>query len=308
MTDLRSARVRVPCSTSNLGSGFDTLGLALDRYLRASFDPGGDRLELVRTGAVSALKESPHDDLLAATFTRTAEECGGAAHGRLTVHSDIPLARGLGSSAAAILAGYDLARAVLGLPADPGEAFRTTRRREGHGDNAAPCLLGGLCAVVPAAQGPRPLPLPLSPDVGFAYAAPAAGISTADARAALPPEIPRSLAVEQLGRLAALVRGLAEADPELIRIGVQDHLHVPHRLPLIPGAHNVITAGHEAGAWGVTISGSGSGLLALCEPDRAQDVANAMHDAFARSAAGEGSMAFPLSPDLYGLAREDDNR
>jgi homoserine kinase len=232
------------------------------------------------------------------------EDAGAAAHGALFVHSEIPLARGLGSSAAAILAGYDLARAALGLPSDPDAAFRTTYRHEGHGDNAAPCLLGGLCAVVPAEDGPRPLPLPLSHEVGFAYAAPAAGISTTAARSVLPDKVPHAIAVEELGRLAALLRGLAEGDPELIRIGIEDQLHVPHRLPLIPGAFNAVSAGYDAGAWGVTISGSGSGLLALCEPGRAQAVADAMHEVLSTGTDDPESVGLALVPDLQGLMRE----
>ncbi len=305
MATPRIARVRVPCSTSNLGPGFDTLGLALDRYLDARFEPGGTILTLTRSGTVEALMESVDDDLLARTFKRAMESAGAPTGGSLFVESEIPLARGLGSSAAAIVAGYDLARATLGLPPDPDRAFRTAYEHEGHGDNAAPSLLGGLCAVLPGSDGPRMLPLTLSSNVGFAYAAPAAGISTAAARSALPDKVPHAIAVQELGRLTALLRGLADGDPDLIRIGIEDQLHVPHRLPLIPGAFNALSAGYDAGAWGVTISGSGSGLLALCEPSRAQVVADAMHEVLAVGAAGSGSVAMALEPDLRGLVRED---
>lgn len=304
MATLRCAHVRVPCSTSNLGPGFDTLGLALDRYLHARFEPGGSSLELSRTGQAAALAESVDDDLLARTFKHTVEEAGASALGALSVDSEIPLARGLGSSAAAILAGYDLARASLGVPPDPDRAFRTAYEHEGHGDNAGPCLIGGLCAVVPGSDGPQLLRLALSSRVGFAYAAPAAGISTTTARSALPSTVPHAIAVQELGRLTALLRGLADGDPDLIRIGIEDQLHVPHRLPLIPGAFNAVSAGYDAGAWGVTISGSGSGLLALCEPARAQAVADTMHEVLAAGAVDSGSVGMALEPDLRGLVRE----
>lgn len=305
MRRLRATRVRVPCSTSNLGAGFDTLGLALDRYLRAIFTPGAGRLQTSRHGTVADLKEPPEEDLLAATFVRTLGEAGAEARGMLTIHSDIPVARGLGSSAAAVLAGYELARSALGAPCDPDGAFRTAYRSDGHGDNAAPCLFGGLCAVVPDRSGPRPLPLPLSPRIGFAYAAPSAGISTAAARAVLPAEVPHAVAVEELGRLTALLRGLAEGDPELIQIGMQDRLHVPHRLPLIESAYDAIEAGGAAGAWAVTISGSGSGLLALCDPLAAKAVAAAMHEVLSRGADDPGSAGLALKPDRQGLVREE---
>ena len=304
MTTLSRASVRVPCSTSNIGSGFDTLGLALDRYLRATFEPGGSELEVVRTGTLTFLEGDAADrDHVVATFLATLAKENVTPTGKLVLHSEIPVARGLGSSAAALVAGHDLARGALGLPSNPTESFRTACEREGHGDNAAPCALGGLRAVVPGEGRPRTLALELSSEVGFAYAAPAAGISTAAARAALPRHVAHEVAVACLGRLTALLRGLALGDPELIRAGMEDELHVPHRLPLIPGAYNAIGAGYDAGAWAVTISGSGSGLIALCNPDHAPAVAAAMKDVFCTGVDDPNCAGFVLQPDFEGLAR-----
>ena len=303
MTSLSKAQVRAPCSTSNLGSGFDTLGLALNRYLRCTFEPGGRELGIERTGTLATLEEEPARDILAVTFHRFVTEGGGVPHGMLRVHSDIPLKRGLGSSAAALVAGHDLAFAALGRASDPVASFRYASQREGHGDNAAPCALGGLRAVVPGSNGPRPLALELSRDVGFAYAAPAVGLGTTEARAALPRHVPHHTAVAELGRLAALLRGLALGDPELIRFGVEDELHVPYRLPLIPGAFAAIVAGYEAGAWAVTISGSGSGLLAMCAVEDAGPVAGAMREIFTVGSGDPGCVGFDLRPDFEGVAR-----
>jgi homoserine kinase len=191
----------------------------------------------------------------------------------------------------------------MGLPSDPTASFRTAWEIEGHGDNAAPCALGGLRAVVPGDGGPRTLALELSSDVGFAYAAPGTVISTDAARAALPPQVPHGVAVACLGRLTALLRGLALGDAELIRAGMEDELHVPHRLPLIPGAFDAIGAGHDAGAWGVTISGSGSGLIALCAPDDAPGVAAAMKAVFCSGGDDLQCCGYVLQPDFEGLAR-----
>lgn len=304
MSTLVRAEVRVPCSTSNLGSGFDTLGIALDRYLHAAFEPGGSELELERSGTLVALDEESIDlDYVASTFVRVLAAEGSTPTGILRVSSEIPVARGLGSSAAALVAGHDLALGALGLPSDPTESFRTAAEREGHGDNAAPCALGGLRAVVPGPDGLRTLALELSHDIGFAYSAPAAGISTAAARAALPRQVAHEVAVASLRRLAALLRGLALGDPELIRAGMEDELHVPHRLPLIPGAFNALGAGYDAGAWAVTISGSGSGLLALCAPDDAQTIAEAMKNVFSHGGDDPNAVGFALNPDWKGLAR-----
>ena len=304
MVTLARTSVRVPCSTSNLGSGFDTLGLALDRYLEATFVPGGSELEVERTGTLTLLEgEAADRDFVAVAFLATLAKEGITPTGRLLLHSEIPVARGLGSSAAALVAGHDLARGAMGLASDPTESFLSAHRREGHGDNAAPCALGGLRAVVPGAGGLRTLALELSSEVGFAYAAPAAGISTTAARAALPRQVAHDVAGACLGRLTALLRGLALGDPELIRTGMEDELHVPHRLPLIPGAYNAIGAGYDAGAWAVTISGSGSGLIALCGPDDAPAVAAAMKDVFCTGVDDPNCAGFVLQPDFEGLAR-----
>ena len=304
MPNLSGVAVRVPCSTSNLGSGFDTVGLAFERYLRATFEPGGSQLEVERSGTLTVLEgEAPDRDHVASMFLATLAREGITPTGLLRLHSEVPVARGLGSSAAALVAGHDLARGARRLPSDPTASFRAASEREGHGDNAAPCALGGLRAVVPGKDGPRTLALVLSSDVGFAYAAPAAGISTAAARAALPRHVAHEVAVACLGRLTALLRGLALGDGELIRAGMEDELHVPHRLPLIPGAFNAIGAGYDAGAWAVTISGSGSGLIALCPLDHAPAVAAAMKDVFSTGADDPHCVGFVLQPDFEGLAR-----
>ncbi|MDZ7778370.1 MAG: homoserine kinase [Gemmatimonadota bacterium] len=301
---LRAAAVRVPGSTSNLGSAFDTIGLALDRYLDASFEADGSgSLKVERHGTLERLRDFPGPDLVAETFRARVETAGAVASGRIRLDSTIPVVRGLGSSAAALVAGCDLARAALGDPPDLHDAFTAAYAHEGHGDNAAPTVYGGLQAVVPGKVGPKITRLDLSERIGFAYAAPAAPSSTRDARAILPETVSHRTAVAQLGRVTALIRGLATADPELIAIGVEDALHVPFRLPRIGGAEAAVVAGYEAGAWGVTISGGGSGLLAIGPPEVAADVASAMREAFSEADDGPECVGFEVRPDFQGLRR-----
>lgn len=298
------ARVRVPCSTSNLGAGYDTIGLALDRYLDVTFQPDDSgSLRLERTGTLERLDEEGAPDLVASTLTRLLARDGITAGGLLRMHSNVPVARGLGTSAAAVLAGYDLALAARGKPGDEDGAFGAALGHEGHGDNAAPSLFGGLRAVARTGDGPVVIGLVLSEDVGFAYAAPAAGVSTKEARDLLPREVPHRVAAASLGRLVALMRGLAEANPELLRIGVADELHVPHRLPLIPSSMAAISAGRDAGAWAVTVSGAGSGLIAMCPPADAEQVASAMHEVFDAGAGDPECVGFAVHPDMTGLQR-----
>ncbi len=292
------ARVRVPGSSSNLGAGFDCVGMAVDRFLEAEWEPSSGPLEVLRGDEETP---PPGEDLVAVAFERSLAARGLPAEGRIHVRSDIPVARGLGSSAAAYVAGWALAGLVAGEALDPDAAFAAGTLEEGHGDNAGPSAYGGLIAVVGDAAHARAVRLDLSPAVGFAFAAPPTRVSTRAARAALPATVPHALAADALRRMAALLRGLATADPDLLRLGFDDALHVPHRLPLIPGAEEAIAAATEAGAWGVTVSGSGSGLLAVGPPELSPSVAAAMARTFA-ARHGEGVEAFPVRCVLGGVA------
>jgi homoserine kinase len=284
-------RVRVPGSTSNLGAGFDTIGLAVSRYLTAEYRPGDGPLAIDRRGTLASLQGMPEElDLFAQAMRSVCPTLGGT----LVLDSEIPVGRGLGSSAAAVVGGLTLGAAVASSNVD---VLRTARRWESHLDNVAPCLLGGLVAVVES----EAFPLMLAPGIAFAYAAPGVPLSTARARAALPATVPHSEAARALGHLAALIRGLETADVALLKLGLSDRLHVPYRLPLIPGGAEVREAGLAAGAWGVTVSGAGSGLLAVTAPEKAASVADAMAAAFREAAGPEGVVAFPLVPDSRGV-------
>jgi homoserine kinase len=290
---LLAARIRVPCSTSNLGAGYDTIGLALERYLEVTFTPDeSGKLAIERKGTLASLAEADGDDLVASTFARQLMKEKVTPSGVLELNSGIPVARGLGSSAAAVLAGFDLAR-----------AFDTVLEHEGHGDNGAPCLHGGLRAVARTADGTVVIRLQLSESVGFAYAAPAARLTTESARSVLPKKVAHRVAAASLGRLAALIRGLAEGRVDLIQIGVKDELHVPYRLPLIPGAPAAMSAATDSGAWAVTVSGAGSGLIAMCDPARAAEVAEAMRFVFDAGAGDPECVGFAVRPDYQGLQR-----
>ena len=270
--------VRVPASTSNLGAGFDCLGLALDLWLEARLEPGAGPPRY--TGTVHGLDAA--SDL---TFGLLDER--EALEGRrLVVHSDIPISKGLGSSAAAIVAGIALARIALGDPFDRDAIFRGAAQEEGHPDNAGPAVYGGL---VLAAH--RPTQLTLHPDLAVALVVPDHAISTKAARDLLPPAVPRDTAVAQAARSAALVLGLTWGDPDLIDFGMDDRVAVPHRRQLIRGYDAAVGAALDAGAYGVTISGAGSSLVAVCAKADVEGVAEAMAVGLARN----GTAARPLS-------------
>ena len=280
-------RVRVPASTSNLGPGFDTLGLALDLMLEVEARPAlAHRCEELAGSARSW--PAPEHNLLFRAFDAARAALGLEPLAiALRAHSEIPLARGLGSSGAAIAAGLLLgagweeprrvhrARAVL---------LRLGAELEGHPDNSTASLLGGCTLAIPASDGLTVIEVEVAPTIGFGVAWPATPLETERARAVLPREVPFADAVENPRRLAALLAGLSRGDGDLVRLGIEDRLHVRHRLPLIPGGAAALRAALEAGAWGATVSGSGSALIALAPGERAAEAAEAMRAVLDRHA------------------------
>lgn len=304
----------VPASTSNLGPGYDVLGLALDRRLEVAWRPTDEPLQVALAGTLVDL--DPARDLVHRTLAAALEVAVADLGGRLAVTSDVPVARGLGSSAAARAAGQILARAlrepaaveVTGSGPAPArvtsdardDLIRAVARAEGHPDNAVPTLVGGFVAAVLDGSGVRWTSLPFSPSVGMVWAAPGVEVRTDDARRVLPDRVPHGDAVANGGRLAVLLAGLARADGERIAWGLEDRLHVPWRWGLVPRADEAAAAARAEGAWGVTLSGSGSGLVAFAPRDRVDAVAAAMGAVFARVDAPGRHWAFPVSRALVG--------
>jgi len=273
--------VRVPASTSNLGAGFDCLGLALDLWLEAKLVDGHGAPKY--TGTVAGM-DPKNDRVYHILADRSA-----ITNVRLELRSDIPIGKGLGSSAAAAVAGLALACLAKGESLDRAEIFREAAIIEGHPDNAGPAVYGGL---VLAAH--RPTQLTLHPDLGVALAVPKQNISTNEARKLVPTAVPRETAVAQASRSAALVLGLASGERELIAFGMGDRLAVPHRKQLIEGYDSAEAAGLEAGAYGVTISGAGSALLAIAPRHDVEAVAEAMVKALSEA----GNTALALTPSV----------
>lgn len=309
--DKPSVWVRVPASTSNLGPGFDVLGLALDLFLTAHFTPGGEALALERSGTLAELSGHPDDDLLFRALADTWGEVAGVGAtlppqgsalppGRIVVESEIPVGKGLGSSAAAITAGRILGLLLADRPVEPGEVVTWVANREGHPDNAAPAALGGFVAAVLHDGRCDWAELPLADSLGWAYAAPPEPLETGPSRGALPASVPHALAVRNAARLARLLPALASGEGEVLAEAMSDELHVPHRIPLIRGAAEAVAAGVAAGAWAVTLSGAGSGLIAVAPPEAAEGVARAMGEAFEADGRGEGAYRRVLHPRRTG--------
>ncbi len=271
--------VRVPASTSNLGAGFDCVGLALDVWLEARLVEGDG--PPVYSGSLAGL--DPRRDLIA----RTLQSAGLSGHWRLEVRSDIPVGKGFGSSGAAVVAGFALADLARGAKLNYDRLLERATAVEGHPDNVGPAIYGGLFLASQA--GGR---LALSPSLALAFAVPEMGIDTHEARARLPREVARDVAIAQAARAASLVLGLTRGEPELIAYGMEDQVAVPHRKALIPGFDAAVAAGRAAGAYGVTISGAGSALLGIGPRESATRMATAMAEALTKA----GNPAKPMTP------------
>jgi len=277
-------RVVVPGSTSNLGPGFDCLGLALRIPMTVTAERIPHGFSIRRLGEGKDLAVDPNHDAVLGAFRhlfRLARKPVPTV--ALTIRSRIPLARGLGSSAAAIVAGLVLANHWMKGRFDDEEIFREARHLEGHPDNVAPAIFGGLTLSLPLHDGRvEALRLPMPRGLGITLAVPAIQVSTRRARALLPKTIPLRRAVENTARAMALEHILATRRFELLAEALRDVYHVPYRARLIPGFDGVVEAGRRAGAYGVTISGSGPTVLAFHAPGRGSRVGNAMVRAFAR--------------------------
>jgi homoserine kinase len=276
----RTATVRVAASTSNLGSGFDCVGFAVDRWLTASVRVhDGSGVSIERSGTLAGLSVPAAEDLIHAGF-RAARAAAGrddALRVDYVVSSEIPVARGLGSSAAAFVAGARLASDALGLGLSDVQVADLCATAEGHPDNAGPAALGGAVLGVPRPGGGYTYSsLDVHAGLGFAFAIPDFEITTAAARAVLPGELPYSFAVSAAGKAAALVQGLARGDAALLAAALDDVLHVPFRRGLLPGYSDVERAALAAGAFGLTLSGSGSTLMAIGPRDLAHRIAEEM--------------------------------
>ena len=279
--------VHVPATTANLGPGFDCLGAALDLdnvFEMRCIQGGSERFDLIIEGSEGAHLRGGPDNLVYRSAQRVWREAGlqpVALEAR--VRLAVPPARGLGSSATAIVAGLLGANALAGEPLSTEKLLELAIDIEGHPDNVVPSLVGGLCMTARAASHRwRVVRCEWSTQVRAVVAIPAIRLTTSEARRAMPKAIPIPDAVSNLGALTLLLQGLRTGNGDLIADGMHDRLHEPYRWGLIQGGRAVRDAALEAGAWGCVISGAGPSLLALCRPEVAEAVRAAMVDRWRR--------------------------
>ena len=262
--DGATCAVRVPATTANLGPGFDCLGLALNLWNDVRFTLEGDGVVVAVRGEGSEVLPRDATNLVARSFLRLCKEAGEAAPAGLRIACEvrIPLSSGLGSSSSAIVAGVLGANTLLGRPFDRGRLLELAADIEGHPDNVAAAMLGGLTIVV--RNGDRLLTKKiLVPEVHVALAVPRLDFSTRAARDGLPTVVSMKDAVFNLGRTPLVVEALRTGDYELLSQVMDDRLHQASRLKSIPGAPEAWLAAQHAGAAAVAVSGSGPSLIAF---------------------------------------------
>jgi len=273
-------KVRVPASTANIGPAFDCLALALDLWNEAEFELSGDGLQVSVRGEGAERLPRHERNLVYRAVARVYEEVSEAPPKNIRIICDnkIPLGSGLGSSAAASLAGLLGANALLRNPLKPELVMRLGAELEGHADNLAAALYGGLVLVKHTEWRTTAQALECAAWQAV-YVLPQVRLSTRAARAALPKKVSMADAVFNMGNALAVREALRTGSLAALAEAMQDRLHQPYRLPLLPGAADALAAAQRAGA-AAGLSGAGPGLIAFVEPGREQAVLAAILAAF----------------------------
>lgn len=255
-------KVKVPASTANIGPGFDTLGLALDMYNMYTFEETDSGLKI--EGCPNEFNNE--DNLVYKSFQIAAEEMGKRVKGlKISMETYIPVSRGLGSSSACIVGGVFGANALLcgGLSKD--ELFKIAVKIEGHPDNIAPAVYGGLTASIVEGDTPYCMKYNLHEKIKFCALIPDFETSTSEARKLLPAEVSYKDAVFNVSRVAVLLKALEEGNLNIINVALKDRLHHPYRKTLIHECEEVKKICVENGSHAFFISGSGPTLMNIIE-------------------------------------------
>ena len=282
-----SVHVRIPATSANLGPGFDALGLALALYNEVTAQESASVTVNVQGEGAGRLPTNQHN-VVVRGVQMAYEAAGRPFKGcALTCVNRVPAARGLGSSAAAWVGGLVAGNALMGTPLSREALLALATRAEGHPDNVAAALLGGLTVSCVRADGRvTAIALPVPSIIHWVVLVPTVTSATAEARAVLPASVPRGDAVFNVQRVALLLAGLQTGRIDVFDAALDDRLHQPYRLRLFPWMPSVVDAARRAGALGCVLSGAGPSLLAAVG-DEAEPVARAMETAL-RAAGIEG--------------------
>ena len=273
--------VRVPATSANLGPGFDALGMALNIYLECRFRPS-ERLIIRPTGRDVHMMPATDENLIWQTALRVAEDVKRPMPAiELNVYNDIPIGKGLGSSAAALTAGVVIASEILGLEWDEHRILDEAAQIEGHPDNVSACVLGSICASAIDDDGiTRAVRMQLPARYAVAVIVPDFILPTSEARAVLPTTYSRADAVFNVQRSALLIASLLTATTDAFRAALKDRMHQPYRERLVPGLKEMLEL-RLPGLLGCALSGAGPSVLVFYERG-SENVCEAFRDVWRR--------------------------
>ncbi|MCC5638222.1 homoserine kinase [Nostoc sp. CHAB 5844] len=300
MSVISSVTVKVPATTANLGPGFDCIGAALtlcNQFKFTLLDEGGLTIQV--TGEEAQRVQTDESNLLYQAFLKLYQYIDQTPLPvKIEIALGVPLARGLGSSATAIVGGLVAANQLAGEPLSQVQVMELAIAMEGHPDNVVPALIGGCRLAATSDAGWEICDVPWHENIIPVVAIPDFELSTSEARRVLPTQFSRADAIFNTAHLGLLLRGLETGNPEWLRAALQDKLHQPYRQALIPGYDAVNAAAVAAGAYGMVISGAGPTLLALADVAHSQAVELAMVSAW--KASGIDAVVRSLALDTQG--------
>ena len=290
---------RIPSSTSNLGAGFDALSLALNCHLTVSIEEAPEFAIEAKGVSAHSIPLGPDNLILRVARSIAAQRGWTLPPFRLVIANEIPLARGLGSSAAAIIAGITCYELATRDRLTDDEIFRYAFEFESHPDNLAAALYGGLISAATSAGGSALVAkLEVAPGVAPVVVIPDFELSTEKARAVLPQSYSKRDAIFNIQRSALVVAALTTGKWELLREAMEDRIHQPYRTPLIPGLKDILEL-KLPGLFGIALSGAGPTVMAFAEPGSVALVGRAVAAIFAAN----GVAATPHQLEIDGLGR-----
>lgn len=261
-------RIQVPATSANLGSGFDALGIALTLYNQVWMEES-DSVDITCRDDVVVPKDE--SNLIFWAAKRVYERCGRKLPGlRIVQLNNIPIARGLGSSSACIVAGILGANRLLGSPLSSQDLINLAAEIEGHPDNTTPAIEGGLAASAIEAGRVYSVSVPVSEKIRFVLFIPPFELKTEKARSVLPQQYSREDAVYNLSRSALMIASLFSGRLENLRVAVQDRIHQPYRAGLIENLDTVFRFSYELGSLGTYVSGAGPTIISLIDADNTE--------------------------------------
>lgn len=280
---MNNVTVSVPATTANIGVGFDCLGAALTMTNEFQFVvvDSDTKLKIIVEGEESHKVGLGDSNLIYRSLVQFYQHIQQTPpHLEITIKLGVPLSRGLGSSATAIVGGLLGANNLAGNPLSQAEIMQMAIAIEGHPDNVVPALLGNCLLSVEDCGDWQITPIPWHQDIIPIVAIPNFELSTREAREVLPTEYSRADAIFNISRMGLLIRALETNNPAWLKTALADKLHQPYRQKLINGYQQVEQAALAAGAYGMVISGAGPTLLALANPERVEQVVKSMLEAW----------------------------